>query len=431
VRGVCAIGAWHPRTPKLPEDGNLAGCRAAGSLGAMTGRRVLSLLVGLWALAAGAQATVTATASLPLDGGIGFARAYVVTAGGTNEYAMANAGEAIQVFAVGTNAEQTPLKGQFATFAVADNIVVGGLPTTLVVAADVGPLCPTVCLDIFFWDPVNGFVKQAVAPTNVSGPTAMTIDATASAGGGPIQVYFVAAPTTLYRQQLALTTNSVTVVGIPFGIPTAGTSAVQGLTVDGAQGLLYASDNASNIYIYPEDGGAGSPYSTPSNGGYISALGLFYYPFPLIPPPQGAPYLLAGGVAGGVYALSPDTATGSIVIGSVQVLTADGGRITQPTSASLDALAMTTLLTEDNVTAEVPTGPWLHLILGINLFPDGGAPSGGDAGVDAGGIPTIPIIAPGPGALPGTTNSCNCSTAGSAPVLLALLLPLLIPRRRR
>ena len=397
----------------------------------MTARRVLPLLVGLWAFAAGAQETVTATASFPLDGGIGFARAYLVTSGGVIEYAMANAGESIQVFQVGTNAEGPSLQGQYATFAVADNITVSTLETTLVVAANVGPSCPTVCLDIFFWDPVGGFVKQASAPTNFNAPTAMTIDATAStAPGGLIHIFVFAAPTTLYRQDISLTASSVTVVGIPVGIPAVGN--IQGLTAVGSAAALFASDNASNLYIYPEDGGPGVPFSTPSTGDYAAAAGLFYYPQPFFPPPGGSPYLLAGGGTGGIYALNPAGGNGPINIGSVQVLTADGGRATQPTGVAVDAQANNTVITEDNVNAEVPHGPWLHLILGLNLFPDGGAPDGGGVTTpDGGSIPTIPIIAPGPGALPGTTNSCNCSTAGSAPVLLALLLPLLIPRRRR
>jgi hypothetical protein len=390
----------------------------------MTGRRVLPILVGLWAFAAGAQATVQATASLPLDGGIGFARAYVVTGGATLEYVMANAGEAIQVFQVGSNTELPPLLGQYATFAVADNIVVSGAATTLVVGANVGPACPTTCLDIFFWDPVGGFAKQTSAATNVNAPIAMTIDATASStDGGLIHIFFFAAPTTLYRQEIALTASSVNVVGIVSGIPA--TANIQGLTVDGTSGLMYTTDDVSNIYIYPEDGGSGVVYSTPATGGYATAAGLFYYPFPLIAP-AALPTLLAGGQVNGIYALSPDGGSGNITIGSVEVLTADGGRTTQPTGVAVDALAMTTVITEDQVNSEVPRGPWLHIL----LVPDGGPADGGTA-PDGGGIPTIPIIAPGPGALPGTTNSCNCSTAGSAPMLLALLLPLLIPRRRR
>jgi hypothetical protein len=390
----------------------------------MTGRGVLPFLVGLWAFAAGAQTTVQATASLPLDGGIGYARAYVVTGGGTTEYVMANAGESIQVFQVGSNIEEAPLLGQYATFAVADNITVSGQPTTLVVGANVGPACPTTCLDIFFWDPVNGFVKQTSASTNVNGPIAMTIDATASTtAGGLIHIFFFAAPTTLYRQEIALTASSVNVVGILSGIPA--TANIQGLTVDGTSALMYATDDVSNIYTYPEDGGSGVVYSTPATGGYNGAAGLFYYPFPLITP-AAVPTLLAGGGVSGVYALSPDGgSSGNITIASIQVLTADGGRTTQPTGVATDALAITTVITEDKVTAEVPNGPWLHLLLAT----DGGLSDAGS--VDAGGIPTIPIIAPGPGALPGPTNSCNCSTAGSAPMLLALLLPLLVPRRRR
>jgi hypothetical protein len=401
----------------------------------MTGRRLLPVLVGLWACVAWAQAAVTATASLPLDGGSGLSRAYIVTAGGTAEYAMANAGGPIQVFQVSNGVQQTPLVGQYSTFAVVDNIVVSALPTTLVVGANIGPLCPTVCLDIFFWDPTNGFAKQTSAATNVTGLNAMTIDATASPTGGLIHIFFTAAPTTLYRQEIQIVGNTVAVVGNLTGIPETGVSSIQGLTVDGNQGLLYATDSAFDIIIYPEDGGPGAPYSSPGLGGYTAAAGPFYYPFPLLPPlPFGTPYLVAGGgLAGGVYAFSPDGgAGGPITLGSVAVWTADGGRLTAPSSASLDSEAAVTLVTEDKVAAEIPPGPWLHIIAGINLFPDGGVPDAGNVTpADGGGVPTIPIIAPGPGALPGTTNSCNCSTAGSAPMLLALLLPLLVPRRRR
>ena len=62
---------------------------------------------------------------------------------------------------------------------------------------------------------------------------------------------------------------------------------------------------------------------------------------------------------------------------------------------------------------------------------DGGTVADGGTGIQDSGIPTIPIIPPGKGQLTGTVNSCNCSTAGSAPILLALLFPLLLPRRRR
>jgi hypothetical protein len=407
----------------------------------MTGRRVLPLLLGLWAVSASAQAVVTATASIALDGGgTGFARAYIVTGGGTTEYAMANTGGgAIQVFTVGGNTPLTSLPGEFAAFAVADNIVVGtgggAFTTTLVVAVDVGsaPCIATACLAVYFWNP-SGFVQQLSISTNVIAVTAITLDATASTNGGPIHIFFTAAPTTLYRQEIALTTTSVIAVGIPTGIPLVGNTNVQGMTVNGTEGILYLSDSASDITTYPEDGGSGTLYSSPGASGYASAEGLFYYPFPLAPDAgAGSPYLMTGAAQAGVNALNPGaTPGGTIFIGSVEVLTADGGRLTQPSAASVDATAIVTLVTEDRAIDGASAFPWLHIITGDVLFPGGGPPDGGtiaDAG--GGGTPTIPIIAPGPGALPGPTNSCNCSSAGSAPALLALLLPLLLPRRRR
>jgi hypothetical protein len=437
------VGLGRLAAREVLTDGNLARCRATASLCPMTGRRVLPLLLGLWAVSASAQAVVTATASIALDGGgNGFARAYVVTGGGPTEYAMANTGGgAIQVYQVGSNTPGASLPGQFDTFAVADNVVVGtgagAFTTTLVVAVDVGsaPCLSTLCLAVFFWDPVGGFVPQISISTNVSGATAMTLDATASTNAGPIHIFFTAAPTTLYRQELVLTATSVAAVGITTGIvPLVGNTNIQGMTVNGAAGILYVSDSASNITTYPEDGGSGTLYSSPGASGYSAAEGLFYYPFPLISDAgPGSPYLLTGAGQGGVNALNPGATPGAtIFIGSVEVLTADAGRLTRPSAASVDATASVTLVTEDRVTAEAGNYPWLHLIVGDNLFPDGGATDGGSAADGGGGgIPTIPIIAPGPGALPGPTNSCNCSSAGSAPALLALLLPLLLARRRR
>jgi hypothetical protein len=75
-------------------------------------------------------------------------------------------------------------------------------------------------------------------------------------------------------------------------------------------------------------------------------------------------------------------------------------------------------------------GPWLHIVTTTPTV-DAGPPADSGVSIDAGGNPGVPIIAPGPGALPPSANSCNCSSAGSAPVLLTLLLPLLLPRRRR
>ena len=426
----------------------------------MTGRRVLSLLVALWTASAAAQTTaitVQATASLALDAGVSPCRAYVVTGGistsGTTRYAMANAGGAIEVFDLTTNLELTPQNGVFTTFAVVDFLSVSGVPTTLVVAANEGPSCPTICLDTFYWKPggTPSFAPQTTAPTNLHNATAMAIDATSS----PIRVFFTIQGPLLYEQDLTINgAGNVVVSGVPTSIPItiAGSTAfIQGLTVDGESKVLYFTNNSS-IYALPEDGGAQTLYSQPNtqplDGGYNQAHGLSFYPFPVPPngaPTTGNPYLLAGSsIVQGVYALNPNATPGTdITIGSVAVLTADGGRTTAPSAAAVDGFAQFTVLAEDNF--PIPGGPpWIHVVANYDLFPGGGPPDAGspdggdggppppvDAGTDAGGIPTIPIIAPGPGVGPGPTNSCNCSTAGSAPVLLALLLPLLVPRRRR
>jgi hypothetical protein len=415
----------------------------------MMGRRVLSLLVGLCAASAVAQTppTLMATASLPLDGGASVARAYVVTGGntaaGAAEYAMTNAGGELQVFSLADNTEQTPLPGVYATFAVADYVTVGAGMTTLVVAADVSPSCPTVCLDIFFWDPVGGFVSKGSALTNVTGPTAMTIDASSS----PIRIFFTIQGTTsaLVEQDVTISAlGAVSLVGVPTSVASPSANTVEGLTVDSLTTVLFASDNQSNVYEVPEDGGTNVLYATALTGGYSQVRGLFFYPYPLLPPASaGTPYLLAGsGVAQqGIYALNPNLAAGSnITIGNAIVLTADAGRATLPSGASVNAFAGLTLVTEDATNDGGP--PWLHVISSYTVFPDGGPADAGssilppfdagvDAGTDAGTLPTIPVIAPGPGVAPPPTNSCNCSTAGSAPMLLVLLLPLLVPRRRR
>jgi hypothetical protein len=410
---------------ELPEDGNLAGSGCAGSLSPMTGGRVLPLLVGLWACSAFGQATVfTATASIKLDGGASFARAYVVTGGTATEYAMANAGQSIQVF--DTNGTELlaskELFGTIASFAVANNVINGAsTTTTLVAVGDVtSPACTVaMCLRIYFWDPTNGFVLQNTAPTTVLTATAMAIDTSTS----PLNVYYASiAPQFVY--DLVVNINSST-GSVTFGASNSRaipSGAVEGLTVDAPSTTLYLSDGANNLYTFPAnvtnlDGGI---FARPTVGGYSQIEGIFYVS------DGAAPYLLAGGEGSGVYQLSPTNAA-AILLGNAVILAADAGP-TNPSAASINAALALLLVTEDNT----GSGAYLHL---VDVSPAAGD-GGGDAGVtDAGtadsGIPTIPIVPPGPGVAPPPGNSCNCSSAGSAPLLLVLLLPLLAPRRRR
>lgn len=378
----------------------------------MTGGRVFSLLVGLWASSAfGQSLTFRASSTIGLDGGMGLARAYFATIGST-EYALVNAGQAIQVF--GTNGSEFPpleQPGTFMAFAVANNVVNGPSSTTTLVAAfDVAPTgCPTArCVDIFFWD-ASGFVLKGMAPTNVLTATAMAIDATVS----PIVIYYASsAPSGLYAQQVTVNpaNGAVSLGGVPAPLPVG--FSVEGLAVNPAV-ALNVSDSNSFLYAFTlnlTDGGiVGQP------GAYSQLEGISLYS------DAGSSVLLGGGsVAERVYALSPGDAG---VLVSYTILGVDGGpRV--PAAASLDSTAGFMLVTE-----EVALAPGiLNIVPTLAILTDGGTADGGTA--DA-GIPVIPIVAPGPGALPGTTNSCNCSTAGSAPVLFVFLLPLLVSRRRR
>jgi MYXO-CTERM domain-containing protein len=403
----------------------------------MAGSRLLPLLTGLWACAAFAQGTLTAAKSILLDGG-NVARAYVVTSGGS-QFAMANAGRALQVFNA-AGAELLPAQsGTFATFAVANGVTVGAGTTTLVVAADIGANCPTVCLDIFYWDSTARFQLQTAVVTNVLNVTAMTIDATSS----PIRIYYATSTPQLYEQDITISAaGSVVVGGAPpnRSVP----NIAQGLTIN-PPSTLYLSDTNSSLYTFPSDltnpGGGVFANPTCAPGGFCQIEGLFYSSTPV-------PTVLAGGVGSGVYFLDPVNAA-SIVQKTVQILSVSGAT-TQPSAASLDATANLMLVTEDQSVAN--GGPWLHLVLTDAGPGDGGPPDGGpadagsadagicnpDGGFDDGGacsnldsgLPTIPSIPPGPGQDIGTTNSCNCSTARGTPLFLALLLPLFARRRR-
>ncbi len=408
-------------------DGNLEGSEAAGSLRPMTGRRVLPLLVGLWAASALAQTTYTATVSITLDGGTGFTNAYVVTSGPA--WAMANAGQDIEVY----NTTSPPSlvnsqPGTFTTIAVADQYPLGGGTTTLVFAADVGSACSlSPCIDAFLWSP-TGFTAQTPAlTTGVTAPTAMTVDTTTST----IRVYFSTGGSQgmLYEQDFTVSGNTLVASATPLSRAISTVGGIVSLTVDGnayPTGLIYINDGSSNLYTTPKDYVSNpaevlTPFSTNVSGGYVGLDGIFFY--------TGGDYLLgANSVRSLVYGLDSTAASVStnIVFGSAIVQSEGALRVTAPFTATYNAAAGLTLVTETSTPAL--GGPFLHVVTG-NLFPDAGLPDAG-GGVDA-GVPVIPIVPPGPGQLTGTANGCNCSSAGGAPALLVLLLPLLAPRRRR
>lgn len=376
---------------------------------AVTGARVVPLLVGLWAGSSFGQVTTyQAQYSIPLDGGTGSARAYFATSG----TALVNAGQAIQAFS--TNGAETPTLGQvgtFTTFAVANNVTTGASSTTTLVAAfDIAPTgCPTVaCVDIFFWD-ASGFILRGMAPTNALTATAMAIDATVS----PIVIYYASASpsSSLYAQQVTVspTNGAVSIGAQPTPVPVS--FSVVGMAVDPAV-ALYLTDSSYILYAYALNLSAGAIVGQPPD--YSQLAGISFHSS------AGSSFLLGGGLAAGVYALNPSDAG---VIATYKILAADAGPTT-PSAASLSSNAGMMLVTEDP-TSTVHAN--LHIVT-PSVAPDGGT---ADAGSPDSGIPSIPGIAPGPGALPGSTNSCNCSTGGSAPVLLIFLLPLLVSRRRR
>ncbi len=368
---------------------------------------------------------------MALDGGTGLTTAYVVTSGGA-EFGMANAGQDLEVFGM-SGAFTNNQPGQFSTFAVADQYTLGTSPTTLVFAADLGAACSlSPCVDAFLWTASGGFVAQTPALTSGAlVPTAMAVDATTTTPP-TLRVYFATGgtPATLYEQDFIPNGSGTGLT--PMGVPlfrSLATGQVLGLSPDDApypEGYLYISDGNSNIWTVPKTyvsaGGTLTLYSDLNDGGYTDVEVISWT----------QPYILAGAGAGGVYALSNDggtTTASGIVLGQASVK-ATSGRQTFPVSAASAGSSTTlTLVTEDAFsTFDAGPNPWLHFVE-QNLFPN--VDGGSSGGFDAGGIPTIPIIPPGPGQLTGTANSCNCSTAGSAPALLALLLPLLARRRRR
>jgi MYXO-CTERM domain-containing protein len=387
----------------------------------MTGGRVFPLLVGLWASVALGQQTFTASATIPLDGGAFPARAYLIPLSGT-EYVMANAGGPIQVF--NTDGGELPLAleltGTFSSFAVLGGVGPSG--AALVVASDVSAACTTFCLRTYFWDPSGGFAQPSpFIITTVLSATAMTIDGATS----PIVIYYASAAASgnsLFAQQITINSSNQFVPGsvVSRSLALQG-SEVLGMAADDPT-ALYLTDDGSVLYTFPLDltnldGGVFAVSGTPTGYTFLRGITLTSYG-------TGA-FLLGGGDAThSVYLLQLSDAA---VSGQLIILAQDGGP-TIPSAASWDTGAMFMAVTED-------APPRLHLVSTAAL-PDAGGDGGTDAGTDAGtpdagGIPTIPIIAPGPGALPGTTNSCNCSTAGSAPLLLVLLLPFLVSRRRR
>jgi hypothetical protein len=399
----------------------------------MTGGRVLPLVLGLWAIAAFGQvtaSTVTASQSILMsDSGTSLATAYWVTGGSSGDggaYAMANAGYVIQVYDLdgGEHPELEPTpNGYFVSFAVYEPVIIGAsTTTTLVVASEYGTgLCTTsVCLDIFFWDPIRGFQLQAPASpivTPVFNATAMAIDGTVS----PINVYYSsAAPQYLYEQAINVNSSTGMVTVGALNSRSVPTGIVYGMTVDAVDGLIFLSDgtNLGTLYSFPLDvtNGDGGYYAT-TDGGFSQLQGISFV--------DGGK-IAAGGVSSGVYILNADAGAGSLVLQQFIVKALDAGT-TFPAAASLSPSGTFMLVTED---INGGIGPWLHIVTTTPTV-DAGPPADSGVSIDAGGNPGVPIIAPGPGALPPSANSCNCSSAGSAPVLLTLLLPLLLPRRRR
>lgn len=403
----------------------------------MTGGRVLPLALGLWAGAAFGQVTatpVTAKVSIQLDGGTALARAYWATDSNGNVWAMANAGTAIEVFNV-NGVQQFSLEPvpntAFSSFALANPVTNGAATTTTLVAAadNTAPGCSTaVCLDIFFWDPDAGFQMKSQINTTVTSVTAMAIDATTSPATA-INVYYATNLPSIALYEQSITVNSTNGnVGVGAlnsrSLTTASATPgnVFGLAVDAVDGALFATDatNLGTLYSFPLDvtNLDGGFFSGTADGGFSELEGISFF--------SDGPTstLYGGGFDDGIYVLNVHNDGGNIVVQQFNpVYSADGGP-TDPSAASTNVQGYLTLVTED-------LGPWLHIVL-TDAGPDSGTPTPPvDAGIDAGGNPGVPIIAPGPGALPTGTNSCNCSSAGSAPVLLTLLLPLLLPRRRR
>jgi len=404
----------------------------------MTGRRALPLLVGLWACSAfGQNVTFQATSSIKLDGGASFARAYMAHVASSNkDYALVNAGETIQVF--DTNGIEhlnlePPLGSSFSSFAILNSVANSGTTTTTIVAvADVtAPACAAaMCLRIFSWDDTNGFLLLNTAPTTVLSATAVAIQSQANSPSSPLNVYYATASPTkaLYEQLVNVSSSdgSVTFGSLNSRSLTLTGSTVMGLSIDVPSTTAYLSDDSSILYTFPSDvtnldGGIFAQPNPPT--GYSQIAGLFLFPSAI---PTG---LLAGGKGSGVYGLDP-TNSASIVLAIYTILASDGGA-TLPTAASYNGGQMLVLVTED----DTGSGAFLHIVPPVPLQPDagdGGTDGGAvDAGGDAGGIPTIPSVQPGPGAAPGPANSCNCSSAGGAPLLLVFLLPLFAPRRRR
>jgi hypothetical protein len=406
----------------------------------MIGRRSVSVLVGLWAVSAFAQAQVfQATSSIKLDGGQGFARAYIAHVQSSNkDYALVNAGQTIQVFNM-AGVEQLglepPVGSAFATFALINSVQTSSTTQSTILAAGniTGPLCAAaMCLEIYAWDDTApGFHLLNTQTTSVLSATAMAIQSQSNSPSSPFTVYYATAnPLMLYGTTVTVSSSDRSVTfGIPISrsiAPPLTGSTVLGLAVEVNLPAIYLSDDLSNLYTFPMDvtnldGGIFAQ----RDAGYSSALGLY-----LTPPGGVGPFtLFAGGLGSGVYELNPNPLVAeSIINGSFFVLASDGGT-TFPSANSVNDALTTFAATED----DTGNGAFLHLGPAVAVI-DAGPQDGGGAdagGLDAGSIPTIPIIGPGPGAAPAAGNSCNCSSAGGAPLLLVFLLPLFAPRRRR
>jgi MYXO-CTERM domain-containing protein len=402
----------------------------------MSGQRLLFLLAGLWAASAQSQVqSLTATRSIALDQGQAFARAFPVYVDAGAPYVLAGAGSGIQVFDTDGN-EVANLPGQFQSFAVANSIAFGAETATLVAAGSLDLGCGgPVCLRVYRWDPDAGF--QTLPPfvtSQAQQVPSMTIDTSSN----PMAIVYSSfdTPPILYRLSFTINGAGTFVFNSPAASRISPSQLeTQGLTVNA--GLLYVSPVQDSLYTIPADVTVldGGVFSSMSQGGFTNLGGLFYYPNPnfsslayvmsaaAIPNPDGGTTLT-------VAAFLNPVDGNNLIIGAIAVSAVDGGTVV-PSAASITPLGDWMLVSENqNQAASDP--PFVHLLQGFT-FPDGGGGSvvpPTDAG--GGGNPTIPVVPPGPGQNVGETNSCACASSGGAPLLLiVLILPFLLPRRRR
>lgn len=399
--------------------------------GQMAARRTLPLLVALWAMLVQAQTYQTVTANtrfLLNDGGTAEPRAYAVYTNQATPYVMAGTGGNLQVFDISGNPVSSA-SGQFDVFAVVNGVDFGGQTGTLVATGSFETLTcgGQRCLRVFRWDPVAGFQSLNFTTTSVNVMSAMTIDATAAP---TFAIYYSsigpAGFQPVYRQDISVASDGgVTFLAANMTNRTIPTNTVGGMAAY-AGTTLFVTQDVSDLDSFPTDltNLTGGTYIPHSSGDFGDLSGLA-----LIGLSDGGTGMVAGDTQRNAVQFFDTVDAG--YFGGITVLTLDGGR---PVTAHGAAATPnnTLLIVTEPATPSIPEiAGNAAVYLATFTFPSGsgGLDGGGPDGGGGGGIPVIPSIPPGPGAVP--PSNYGCSSVSGVPLLFTILIPLLLPRRRR